>query len=343
MFVIPNASELSTVFNISPSVGYLQIPLLGTQFEMNFIKELLLDLTDPSKSLSGPLLKTKILVRKLGNEKINSWLEAELRGYNSKNDLLPDYRRCRGVLKATYVTGTRLSGFSQVNNQPLNIPSDNVDFIREILSMDQTDGITTLEAFVKDGVKGTVAKQLDGDICNWLSSIHRRAGDPTFSVISAQVVASVSVVQVALDHVRNNLLDFIMELDNEYGEIGIDELARDQNPKIESMARKTIINQYGDGAIANSGDNATINSTVVVTKGNRQELRDCLIDNGVSDTDIDELLTVIDVETVNDGKFGNGVSNWIAKMVGKAASGGWEIGVGAAGNLLAQAILNYYG
>ena len=48
-------------------------------------------------------------------------------------------------------------------------------------------------------------------------------------------------------------------------------------------------------------------------------------------------------KAIDKDKFGPRVSAWIGKMIGKAAEGSWQIGLGAAGNLLAQAIAKYYG
>ena len=52
---------------------------------------------------------------------------------------------------------------------------------------------------------------------------------------------------------------------------------------------------------------------------------------------------------INDGQpetknqFGTGVSNWIGKMIKKAANGSWNVGISVAGHLLAEALSKYYG
>lgn len=48
--------------------------------------------------------------------------------------------------------------------------------------------------------------------------------------------------------------------------------------------------------------------------------------------------------TPNDARtFGSKVSEWIAMMISKAASGSWKVGIGAGGSRLAGAIAKYYG
>lgn len=65
----------------------------------------------------------------------------------------------------------------------------------------------------------------------------------------------------------------------------------------------------------------------------------------VGETELAELKAAIqaDPEPTAPGKLGARVSAWVGKMVGLSVSGAWNVGVGAAGTLLATAIGNYYG
>lgn len=74
-------------------------------------------------------------------------------------------------------------------------------------------------------------------------------------------------------------------------------------------------------------------------------LERALAENGLSDLDISELRLALDSEPApkTPEKFGPKVGEWIAKMVGKAATGAWKISLDAAGSLLGQAIAKYYG
>ena len=88
-------------------------------------------------------------------------------------------------------------------------------------------------------------------------------------------------------------------------------------------------------------------STITFNIGTKdfQSLERVLEQNGVQKTDLDELKGALESENVKNPSegFGPKVSGWIAKMMQKAASGSWQIGLGAAGNLLARAIAKYYG
>ena len=66
--------------------------------------------------------------------------------------------------------------------------------------------------------------------------------------------------------------------------------------------------------------------------------------HGVVESDLTDLRNAVQSEESKPEQgFGLRVSAWIGKMVGKAADGTWNIGLEAAGNLLAQVIGKYYG
>jgi len=123
---------------------------------------------------------------------------------------------------------------------------------------------------------------------------------------------------------------------------GIDYLNKLETTTIMSQ---TIINTSGDGNVVNTGDKAKIDATINIQKGNKEELLRHLQKNGISEQDTIELASIIDTEVPNveNKTFGKKVSTWTKKMIGNAVNGTWNIGIGAAGSLLAQAISKYYG
>jgi hypothetical protein len=92
---------------------------------------------------------------------------------------------------------------------------------------------------------------------------------------------------------------------------------------------------------------AATDSSIVFNVGTKDfaSLKKLLLEKGADPTDISELKEALDSDPMptNPASFGPKVSSWIGNMVAKATTGGWQIGVGAAGNLLAQAIAKYYG
>ncbi len=148
-----------------------------------------------------------------------------------------------------------------------------------------------------------------------------------------------------LTYVRNNLLDFMLKIDSEFGNITEIEELKTKKKEIATIMNQTIINNTGDGNVVNTGDKATITSTITISKGNKEELSKHLQDIGLTTDDTNELIQVIDTEEPDFEKktFGKAVNSWTQKMLGKALDGSWNIGIGAAGNLIAEAIKTYYG
>lgn len=88
-----------------------------------------------------------------------------------------------------------------------------------------------------------------------------------------------------------------------------------------------------------------IEVSISISKGNKAELKKHLTDIGVSEEDTAELIEIIDSEEPNRDKktFREKVNGWTTKMLSKALDGSWNVGIGAAGSLLAEAIGKFYG
>jgi hypothetical protein len=70
-----------------------------------------------------------------------------------------------------------------------------------------------------------------------------------------------------------------------------------------------------------------------------------LSDSQVSQQDIEELKSILESDKPNQEKgiLGDKTNGWITKMISKSLDGTWQIGVGAAGGLLVEAIKTFYG
>lgn len=114
---------------------------------------------------------------------------------------------------------------------------------------------------------------------------------------------------------------------------------------INNIMQQNNITNSGDGNLFNTGDNNRINQTVTIEKGNFEQLKQSLLDNGIGEAEIIELEQIIDTDipTYTEKKFGTKVNSWIQKMMGKALDGSWQIGVGAAGGVLSELFMKYYG
>ena len=172
----------------------------------------------------------------------------------------------------------------------------------------------------------------------------KKMGNPFFQIVRARKYTSVNVVTQILSVIRSKLLDFMLKLDEEFGNVTELEELQKKNERISTIMNQTIINT-GNGNVVNTGDKSKIKANISINKGDKNGLMQKLSEHSVSKTDYDELIEIIDTEIPDKktGNLGNKVNGWIQKMIGKALDGSWQIGIGTAGNLLYELIQSYYG
>jgi len=156
-----------------------------------------------------------------------------------------------------------------------------------------------------------------------------------------------SQIAEILDAIRNAILEWALKLESE-GILG-DELSFSDDEKRKASSSTVIqhvenLNFQGVlGSVTES--NLTQNLQMTIHKDDIDGLKNYLSSLKIEKDDIEELEKALHVDPrpSKAQQFGQKVSSWIGNMVQKSASGGWEIGVAVAGQLLAQAISAYYG
>jgi hypothetical protein len=306
---------------------------------MKLINDIINELIDTEKSLSSPLLKTKVLASRLQNETLLNWVSNELKGYDTTGEL-PDYRKYNGN-----ITGTYINGNMQYNDQPVPTAGLKMKLEEVLRSMDFYISISALETLKGENRSGSLEHTFPAELIGLIQQNWRKMGNPYLQLINCKKSVSVNAVVEILAFVRNNLLDFMLKIDAEFGNITEIEELKTKKEEIATIMNHTIINNTGDGNILNTGEKAQITATINITKGSKEDLVKHLQDIGLSEEDTSELLEIIDCEEPNFGNntFGQKVNCWTQKMLGKALDGSWNIGIGAAGNLIAEAIKTYYG
>lgn len=305
---------------------------------MKLISDIINELVDSEKSLTAPLLKTKVLASRLKNTELLNWVNRELSGYESEEEL-PSYRKFQGS-----ITGIYVSGNYQYNDQPLATIGLPEQLEKSIKDMDFYQGVTSLESFQKENQSGRLEKTIPAELTALMARNIQKMGNPFFNIISAKSTISINSVTQVLEKIRSKLLDFMLKIDEEFGSITEIEELKEKNKQISTIMNQTIINQ-GDGNVINTGENSVVKAKIEIKKGDKKALEVKLKQNGLTDSDIIPLLEVIDNEEPNleNHTFGKPVNSWVQKMLGKTLEGSWTIGTGAAGTLLAEAIKAYYG
>ena len=132
---------------------------------------------------------------------------------------------------------------------------------------------------------------------------------------------------------RELVLKFTREMSYRLDEIvaeneGAEEIAREAMVVFHHYDQSTTVHGNFQG-IAGDVTNSSVTQNLVlkIAKNDLQSLRDYLVNAGLTSDDVDEIETAINSDPSPDApnQIGPNVSNWIGRMVMKAASGTWQV------------------
>ena len=306
---------------------------------MKLLNEIVDLLSDEKGSLNQAMLKTKVLLHRLGNEELATWVSAELNGYKAGQEV-PLYR-----VVGAQVFGNVSNGAWRHSNFLLPV-SHLSDAVRTYLQTEKLrHALAVLEDFTKESGRlvHKIPPEFNGALGEKLSSGYHV--ESAWSEIDAS-----QVVQVVTE-IRSRLLDFVLGLQGK-----LDDDVSDADLKQEAAK----INSSGLFAQTVFGGNPTFgnNTTFVLGHGNSQHVTNTVIqgdfnslasklkDAGVADEDLVALRLAIRADEhapeLKEKKLGPSVRGWVRGMMGKAVDLAWQIEVGVAGGLLTAALQAYY-
>ena len=301
---------------------------------MQLLKDIVTLLSDKDGSLTDALLKTKVLMHRIGHKELAGWVNDELNGYTTDRQV-PDYR----------VIPTRLHG--DVSNivwqhKAAQLPTAHLDKeIRERFCIEKLrQSVQVLEQLSKasDSLSRPVQPELYGLLA-------KGAIEPSFHINRAWVQFEPTQIVNVLIEVRSRLLDFALNLQGELGDVAEDNMK--EAAKGIDAAGMFASAVFGDNTTFVIGNSNETTITNTVTNGDFAALAKAFRDTGVGETDVDELKAAVDDDdpkaVAETKQFGPKVKAWMVKMSHKAIDGVWSIGIGAGGKLLADALGSYYG
>lgn len=280
---------------------------------------------NPNSDVEELLNKALYVSRKLKIKKFRKWCELELEGYG--NTELPSYRKFRGQLKAV----NHFHGYI-----PFIIPPE----LDEI--------VTAIDVFQSVGEINNLLKQ-EGDsllkiIPPEMRKILLNMQKDQFSQLEPRVVFSRTQLMDILTKIKTIILNWSLQLEDD-GILG-EGLKFTKKEKEAAMSVNHYNIQNMQGVVGHvSGGTINQNNQMNINTMDFDSLAKHLADNNVAFSDIQTLKEAIEHDTIptEPNKFGDKVSSWIGSMVGKAASGGWDISVATAGTLLADSLAKFYG
>lgn len=298
---------------------------------MKLIEEIIEEISNGKSKLTDILIKSKVLAFKLKNEELKSWIDNELNGY--KTDELPEYRKLK-----CQIIGSMSNGLTRAKNYLIPLSGLDEEIATGLTSVNISQSISTLDQFIYYNDSSKMGIQIPGEVCHLIS---KSLSNGYVVEHAKQQLDKVQIVEV-LTAIKTKLLDFLLNLNEEIGDESIEDFAQGQSrEKVEGLFHSTV---FGDNATIIIGNN---NKQKVknISKGNFKDLKKLLKENDIQDEDIVELESIIDKDNPNHEKqeFGDKVKTWITKMMMASMSGAWNMGIGAGGSLLADAIKTYYG
>lgn len=290
-------------------------------------------LSDNSADLADTLLKTKVLLHQIGKKELAEWVNHELGGYPIGTDL-PPYRVMRTEIRANVSnaawrhsnTSLPLSHMESQDRERL----ERVDYRESLASVATllTGEAHTLSASVPMELYGMLGQQLTGGY----------RVEKAWKMISRGAVANIQT------SVRSRLLDFVLALKDEIGDVSTQQ---------EMVAKAAGVNATGlfNGAVF--GNNTTVvvgdnNSTSIVngvSAGDLASLMSALNSLGVPAAEQESLKAIIiDEKATGETKsISAKIGEWLTALANQAATGAITTGAGVAGSAVTTALMRYLG
>lgn len=281
--------------------------------------------SDPTSDVEELLSKALIVSRKLKIKKFRKWCDLELEGYSDQS--LPEYRKFKGQLKVF----NRFHGL-----QPFMIRDDWDERITAV-EINQSIG-EIINSLKQDGDR--FRKELPNNVKHELMEMQ-----DSHAKLEPRVVFYRTQLLGILTKVRSIILNWTLKLEED-GILGEGLKFSDKEKEVAMLVNNyNIQNMQGIAGNVSGASTVNQNNTMNISKMNFEDLAQYLMSNKVAFADIKDLKDAVNIDPIptEPNKLGKNVSDWIGKMIGKSASGSWDIGVSAAGTLLAESISKFYG
>jgi len=285
--------------------------------------------------ITALLRKCKILAARLGNSKFKEWIDYELNGYQTK-DQLPKYRILHTKSFGVFC-GPFGSGASNAPIPPLCLPKE----FREYVTTSYL--VAPISSYVE-----LLSNPGNNPIEQWPADLIAHYGQNIYenmNCISAWKTIPRNFIASIVDTIRTRILDFVLEIENEAPDAGE---APPNSPPIAQDKVTQIFNTYISGDVQNvatGSSHVNQNKDIHIYQNDFTSLYDFLKSKGVSRDDLIDLEKAVQDDTQEHGKCTKGqrVQKWTENMINKAASGVWSVTKTAAINVLSKAFTSYFG
>lgn len=300
---------------------------------MSLLEEIQTGAVDSNSDLGALLRKCKVLAARLRSKPLEDWLVWESNGY-PRDVQVPDYRIWALDVKGHF-SGPFASSLQDAPIPTMCLPEKSKKFYEQYKCVESVAAIEILLKQLKNQTlvvpTGDLAVVLGTKVYKNMNCMHAWAEFPSTHLIEL------------LNTVRNRILDFSLAIWKEFPTAG-ELTGPDLHIKPDRVTH--IFNTTVNSGVVNiMGSVSDSELLLTININDFFSLEQVLRKSGIEEKEVQELKLAVsaDGKPKMKGCFGPKVSSWIEKMKQKAADGSWNIGVGAAGNMLADAISKYFG
>ncbi|MGH9552114.1 MAG: hypothetical protein ACRD3W_22190 [Terriglobales bacterium] len=302
---------------------------------VKLLDELIAGLSADNPNLTDALMKTKVLLHKIGRKDLAEWVNQELTGYPNSVPV-PEYR----VIHAG-VHGNAANVAWQFNDQPLPTMHLKPELRKRFEELEMRESISTIEELASNN-KGSLIREIPPEAYH----LFEKNLVPGTKIQRAWSSIGHGQVAQVLTQVRSRLLDFLLELHEKVG----DEMTDDEIKQIgQSAETGTMFNQaiYGNNNTILIGNHNTQTVVRRIEEHDFEALAEILRGKAVAAEDIESLRDALDGDEgtpeVATKQIGPRARDWMKRMLAKAIDTSWGVEVSIAANLLTDALKAYYG
>lgn len=211
------------------------------------------DLAKGNVNTETALKELKLLLLSFPNEKLQTWVNKELSGYN-KDDDVPEYRRKAASLKGSFV-------FYNTSYSNVGIPMSN-DLPEEVRNtLDYVEVKHSIRS-----LKELENKEISFPIPpNLYPYIMKYSAISMTGLLDAKLDMGITTVSEIISSVENKVLDAMLILENQFGcldDLDID-LKGTADTEVKEIEKKLLVVIYNDNSI-NIGDKNKITESQII-------------------------------------------------------------------------------
>jgi hypothetical protein len=308
-----------------------------TLFPVTLVREIQGGATDASTPLSELLRKAKILAVRLGNLRLEEWVDKELNGYPT-SDPLPPYRRVGPNRVLGHFAGPFGSGLRNGEIPSALIESEDEE---NLFNHRFLEGVAHYESILADRAE-------DADLLvHWPGNALLKYANRIYdglTLMSAMQQLSPASIAGLLDGVRNRLLELALEVERENPDAG--EAPIGSQPVAPAQVERIVQNVlvYGGQNTIAAGQ-VTQQVQQITTGSTWDEMRRALEEIGVPADDIAQLRVALecDGEATVAGELGPAAQGWIGRIASRVATGALHLAQGVTVEVLTQVVLRTLG